>query len=88
MGITKGLEADSGSIELKAALLHEPLFIAGTDGKGINLTANLQVMHQSGTQIGLKLRLQGNFVYVTTKTAYALVPVESFKCLIPLNPIA
>lgn len=70
-------------IPLKLAILHNPMFLPGQDGKGVNLKNTLDVDAIEGTSKKLKLTLKDTLIYIETATAYGFVPVTNFSVLIP-----
>lgn len=68
---------------LEHAVLHEPTFLPGDNGKGVNLKNTLSTNSIEGKSMNLKMTLMGQFIYVETTTATALLPLSNFKLCVP-----
>lgn len=76
-------ELNINNCTLEHAVLHEPTFLPGVDGKGVNLKNTLSVNGVEGKSMGLELTLKGTMVFIKTKTASALLPLSNFKLVVP-----
>lgn len=72
-------------IKLSHAVLHEPNFMPGKDGKAVNLKPLLDPEGVEGKQLDMKLTLKGEVVEVATKRGTGLIPVSAFKMLVPFG---
>lgn len=74
-----------GECNLDHAVLHEPTFIPGANGKGVNLKNTLSVNSVEGRAMGLKMTLMNNFIFVETTAGSGLLPVSNFKLCVPMK---
>lgn len=74
---------DTNNCPLEHAVLHEPTFLPGRDGKGVNIKNTISVNSVEGKGMKLKMTLKGTLVYIETTTASALLPLSNFKLVVP-----
>lgn len=70
---------------LEHAVLHEAIFIPGANGKGHNLKNTLSINTIEGQQVGLKMTLMNNFVFIETNKGSAFIPINNFKLFVPMK---
>lgn len=65
------------------AVLHNPLFIPGADGRGVNLGPTLNVDSIDGKSKGLKMTLLDSYIYLEVKGGSTLVPTMNVVHMVP-----
>ena len=70
-------------MEIKYAVLHNPIFVPGPSGKGFNLGPTLDTENVAGTSKGLKMDLAEGLLRVTVGGVDTLLPTTSVLHMVP-----